>query len=147
MLSDLKLGAARTDVMLLAVLSWTLLRGSRRGMMWAFAGGMFLDLTCGGPMGRFAISLLVVAFLMGLGSDYFSPGNLLIPPLLSGVLTLPYDLTQLVILQAIGHHLIWWENILKVTLPSMLLNAAASLPVYLVLRWLHHRTLGERMEW
>ena len=34
----------KPDLMLLAVMSWSLLRGSEEGLVWAFIGGLALDL-------------------------------------------------------------------------------------------------------
>jgi len=146
-ISGLRVGTARLDLMFLAVLSWSLLRGDREGMKWAFVGGLLLDLACGEAPGRFAIPLLVMAFIVGIGSHYFSYQNLLVPLFLSGLLLIPYDLTHMLILQLTGAPQSWLEGLLKITLPSALLNAAFSLPVYAALRWLHFKTLGERMEW
>ena len=115
--------------------------------MWAFGGGLLLDLACGGPPGRFAIPLLVVAFLVGLSSHYLSPRTLLVPLTLSILLFIPYDLTHLLISQLMGASQKWFEGLLKITLPSALLNAGLVLPAYGALRWLHLKTLGERMEW
>ena len=146
-ISGLRVGTARLDVMLLAVLSWSLLRGDREGMVWAFGGGLLLDLACGGTPGRFSIPLLVVAFIVGLSSRYFSSQNLLVPLALSVLLFIPYDLTHMLMLQLTGLPQEWPEGLLRITLPSAFLNAVFSLPVYMALRWLHLKTLGERMEW
>lgn len=145
--SGLRVGTARLDLMFLVVLSWSLLRGDRDGMMWAFGGGLLLDLACGGPPGRFSIPLLVVAFIVELGSRYFSSQNLLVPLALSIALFAPYDLTHMLMLQLTGIPQKWLEGLLRITMPSALLNAAFSLPVYIALRWLHLKTLGKRMEW
>ncbi|MEZ4636134.1 MAG: rod shape-determining protein MreD [Caldilineaceae bacterium] len=41
----------RPDLVLLAVLAWTLFNGGYSGIVWAFVGGLWMDVLSGGPMG------------------------------------------------------------------------------------------------
>jgi len=135
------------DLVFLTVLSWSLLRGSKEGVFWAFIGGLFLDFLSGGPFGLFTISLLVIAFLAGLGESQVFQSHIALPSTIAFIFSLLYDLLFLSLLHFLGYPVIWAGYLLRVTLPSAFLNAAVSIPVYRAVRWLHFKTLGERMEW
>ena len=42
---------AHPDLILLAVVSWTLQRGLTEGLTWAFVGGLWLEALSGAPLG------------------------------------------------------------------------------------------------
>jgi rod shape-determining protein MreD len=64
--AQLRLFGAAPDLVLVAVVAWTLLRGTPEGYVWAFAGGLALDLLSGGPFGLSALVLLLIAAVLGL---------------------------------------------------------------------------------
>jgi len=150
----LTLLGVQSNLMLLAVLSWSLLRGRREGMVWAFGGGMLLDMLSGASFGISTLSLLLVSSLAGLGEvTIFRVGAFRETPLLPLPLvasfagSLLHDLTFLTILQLMGWAVDWPTALWRLMLPSAGLNTALMPPVYLLLRWLDRRTKEAGMVW
>ena len=135
------------DLVLLAVTSWSLLRGSQEGMLWALVGGVATDLFSGGPFGVITLSLLVVSFLSGLGEKTVFRFDLLIPILVIPLATLVYDGVLLVLLSVLGWPSQWGANFVQVILPSALVNTLGMPLVYILLRTLDRRTSREEMTW
>ena len=133
------------DLMLMAVTSWSLLRGSEEGMLWALIGGVVMDLFSGAPFGVCTLALLIVSFLSGLGQRNVFRLDLLVPILAIPVATLAYQLIVLGLLAALGWRAGWGASLSHVILPSMLVNTLGMPAVYLSARLLHHRTVGEEI--
>ncbi|HSP08144.1 MAG TPA: rod shape-determining protein MreD [Candidatus Dormibacteraeota bacterium] len=53
------------NLVLIAVVAITWVRGVKAGLAWACIGGLFLDLTAAGPIGPHALGLLTGAYLTG----------------------------------------------------------------------------------
>ena len=62
----LEIAGAFPNLVLLAVIAITWLRGARPGFAAAFAGGVLLDLTAAGPVGPHVLALLVSVYATGL---------------------------------------------------------------------------------
>ncbi len=137
-LSRLHLVGGTADLVLLLALSWTLIGEWQGGPVWGFIGGLCLDVLSGGPLGANALSLVVVAYLAGLTEGRFYRSHFLLP--LATVLlgTLLYHLLYLSLLAATGHTVAWLASLSQVTLPAVLLNTVLMLPLYHLLRWVHH---------
>lgn len=137
----LSLAGVKPDLMLLVVISWVAVNGRGEGLFWAFIGGLCLDLFSGLPFGASALALLVSSLLAG-------PGNLGLPwPGVAVFLaTISYDLIIMALLQITGWEVIWGASLIKIVLPSALLNALLAWPIYWALRWLHRRTSPEQLE-
>ena len=135
------------QLMLLVVISWSLLRGSREGMVWGFIGGLALDLLSAGPVGLNAGLLALAGYSAGWGEAKVFRANLALPAFIIGAITLGYALSQSMVLQALGHPIPWFEWFTRIILPTLVLNLVASPLVYRPLRWLSHHTGGEKLEW
>jgi rod shape-determining protein MreD len=143
LLSRVSLLGARPDLLFLAVVCWALLRGSAEGVVWAFIGGLVLDLFSGGPMGGLTLAYVVVAFLAGrqwgreLGSAAFQS-------LLLGLgLCFLFHVLLLLVLTWAGHPVAWAHNLAAVAAPSAVLNGVLAPFAHWVLRWLDRRTRPE----
>jgi rod shape-determining protein MreD len=129
--------------MLLVVLVWAVVRSVDEGLMWGFIGGLIVDLLSGGPLGGTTLSLLLVAFLagqpwvQGLGSMVV---RLLFLALVS---TAAYHLALLVILAWTGHTIDWQYAVLRVAIPSVILNTLLTPFVQQPLAWLSRRLRRE----
>jgi len=143
LLARVSLWGGRPDLVFLVVVLWALLRGSAEGMVWAFIGGLVLDLFSGGPMGGIVLSLLTVAFLAGrqwgreLGSTFL---QLLL--LVLG-LSFLYHVMLLLILGWTGVPISWGYSLARVAAPSAVLNAVIGPFLYRPLAWLDRRTRPE----
>ena len=143
----LSLWGVKPDLMLLVIVSWSLLRGTREGMTWALGGGLLLDLLSGGPFGSSTLSLMLSSLVAGIGELTLFRGSLWLP-LMAGVLaSTVYYASFLVMLQIVGRPVLWGSELLLVILPSIALNALATYPTYLCVRWLHQRTIPQTLAW
>jgi len=133
--------------MLLTVVSWSLLRGTKQGIVWGFVGGLCVDLLSGGPFGLSALALMAIAVFSGLGEMNIYRNNIALPILAALGATLIHGLLYLLLLYIMGRSIPWFDILLQVILPSMIFNGLLITPVYAALRWLHRRTGREELEW
>jgi rod shape-determining protein MreD len=142
-LSRISLLGARPDLLFLVIVVWSLLRGAGEGMIWAFIGGFVLDLLSGGPMGGFALSLILVALIAGRqwGSELGSA--LLQASLIVLALCFVYHVLLLIVLGWAGHSIDWAYGLSRVAAPSSIMNALLAPLVYVVLAWLDRRSRPE----
>jgi len=134
-LSRVSLFGSRLDLMFLLVLGWTIVRGVNEGMIWAFIGGLMIDLLSGGPIGATILALLSVAFVghqpwgEGLGAP------LIRVLLLAFVASLAYHVVLLAVLTSTGHVVDWSFSFLRVVPPSLILGVVLAPVVRRVLAW------------
>lgn len=143
----LSFSGAKPQFVFLAVISWSLLRGGREGIVWAFIGGVMLDLLSGAPFGAMTLPLLLVGYLSGLGEiNVFRPNSLL-PGVVGLLATLLYNVMVLTLLQILGQPVAWDLAFLHVILPAMLLNALVLPLIYFPLRRVHRMYSQPQMNW
>lgn len=137
----------KPDLMLLMVVSWSLLRGAKEGVVWALVGGIGLDLFSGAPFGTSTAALVALSLLAGLGELSVFRTHIALPLIATLIATLAYDLFFLLLLRMRGTSIAWADSLIKVVLPSILFNVLLALPVYKALYWLHRKTGPEEMSW
>ncbi|MCB0099072.1 MAG: rod shape-determining protein MreD [Caldilineaceae bacterium] len=98
----LVVAGVKPDLVLLIVVIWTLIYGGSSGVVWAFVGGIWLDIFSGGPMGISSLSLMTAAVVASFGHRTFSRFNLLVPILAIVLGTLSFSFTYLGILQILA---------------------------------------------
>ncbi len=161
----LAVSGVRPDLMLVSVIAWTLLaafrtrelqylgeppslwRGINDGVIWGFAGGVFLDLLSGAPMGLSALSLMAAALVAGILAVGVASSTPISIILVTPVGTLVYHLVFLVGLALTGHPASWSVNITRVVLPSIAFNLTSMPIVCLLLGLLNRQTERERLQW
>ncbi len=74
-----RLFGVKPDLVLLLVLVGSLLYGGRPGVVWAFIGGLGLDVFSGGPMGASSLALMAAALVAGLGHRPLFRYNIVVP--------------------------------------------------------------------
>lgn len=123
---------------LLAVLGWGLLRGSWEGMVWAFVGGLFLDLFSLGPVGVTSLALMAAVPVLVRARQSLPEGNVLITVLLLLLGLTVYFVVYLIVIRVVGFALNWqtWGSLP----PTLLFHAFLGLPVFWLLSYLK-RTL------
>lgn len=97
----LEIRGVKPDLVLLLLVLGTLVYGSRSGLIWAFAGGIALDIFSGGPMGASSIALMAAVLVAGIGHRTLSRYNLLVPLTATALATATYGLVYLGILSAL----------------------------------------------
>jgi rod shape-determining protein MreD len=135
------------DLPLLVVISWSLLRGVREGVVWGFIAGVAVDLLSGAPLGAATLPSIAVCFLSGLGQTTVFGAHFVLPMLAMFLATIVYDLLFLLIIRISGQDVIWLDSLLRIILPSAALNALLMPLAFWGLRKLNTWFSREEMEW
>jgi rod shape-determining protein MreD len=143
----LTLWGVKPDLMLLVVISWSLLRGTREGIVWGFIGGFCLDLFSGAPLGLSALALLIVSFFSGFGEATVFRTHVILPLATVFFASLTYDLIFLLVFKMLGWSVAWLDSFIRIVLPASLLNVLLTPLVYPTMRWLHRKTGRKEMDW
>ncbi len=128
-------GAA--DLVLLLALSWTLAGDWRGGMVWAFVGGLCLDLLSGGPLGAATVGLVLMAYFASLTEGRFWRSHVLLPLATILLGSAGFHFISLLLLVIGGHAIDVGVALWRVALPAVVVNTFFMLPVYQAMRWLH----------
>jgi rod shape-determining protein MreD len=144
---SLAIAGLHPDLVLVAVMSWTLLRGTEEGLLWAVIGGLILDLLSGGPFGASLIALVFTALLAMVGYGRVFGGYLVLPLALTFPLSLTYYLLYTLLLSLLNKPMAWLPALTYVILPASLFNVAAMFFLFPLLRLLHRRTGREEITW
>jgi rod shape-determining protein MreD len=127
-LSHLSLLDGRPDLVLLAVVAWSLSGRSVEAMVWGWVGGVLIDLLSGLPLGVSAITLVGIAYLASLTEGRFWEGHVLVPVaavLVASLLSLGVEMATLAVS---GYPLQLGAALQRVVLPSVFLNLVLALP-------------------
>ena len=135
------------DLVLVAVISWTLLRGPEEGLLWALIGGIGLDLLSSGPFGASLIALVITSLLATLGYGRVFGSQLVLPLALTFPLSLAYYLIYTLLLSILDGPVAWIPTVADIILPASVLNIAATFFVFPIPRLLHRRTGREEIGW
>ncbi|HXF60534.1 MAG TPA: rod shape-determining protein MreD [Caldilineaceae bacterium] len=123
-----KVFGVKPDVVLLLVVAGTLIYGSRSGLLWAFIGGLLLDVFSGGPMGASSLGLMAAVLVAGVGHRTLSRYNLLVPLGAAALGTLVYSATYLAILAVleylrVSYQLVpLWPTVQNIVVPALVYN-------------------------
>ena len=126
----LQLGGVKPDLVLLLVIGGTLLYGGRSGILWAFVGGVAIDLFSGGPLGASSLAMMAAVLIVSIGHRPLSRYNPLVPLAAAALGTLVYASVYLGIL-AVFNSMGWFRRELPffeamrfIVLPALLYNTA-----------------------
>lgn len=124
----------KPDLVLILVLIGCMLYGPRIAVLWAFVGGLFLDIFSGGPLGASSLALMAAVLVTGLGYRTFSRYHLLVPIGVSIVGTIVYGVTYLGVLAFLDalagvdwlnlprREIPFWPTVQNVIGPALLYN-------------------------
>ena len=147
LLPSLAIWSVFANLPLLVVVSWGLLRGPREGALWGFLAGLMVDLLSGAPFGAATVSLIAVGFLAGLGETTVFRARIALPMIVMFLATIVYELLFLLIVRISGQGVVWLDSIVRLVMPSAVLNAVLTPVVFLAMSWLYARFGREEMEW
>ena len=147
LLPQVKVFGVQPDLVLLAVVAWSLLRGSEEGMLWALIGGLALDALSSARLGVNTLPLLLISFLAGLWQRGLVRQEILIPFLVIPVASLVYQSALVALLRLLGWPGTWSDSLQYAILPTTLVNTLLMPAVYVLMRWVHRRTHYENIEW
>lgn len=86
---------------LLFTVAWTLLYGIRDGLLWAFVGGVLVDLFSAAPLGVTPLSMMAAVTVVWLVQRNFPESRVILPVLLAALGTLVFWLVYLLLLRII----------------------------------------------
>lgn len=128
------------NLMLMAVVAWTLLRGPGEGIVWGFIGGIALDLFSRAPLGVSTLALVIVSYLSSFAERTLYRDHAALPLAVILIVTPIYDMLTLLLLQLTGQRVEVLGSLLYFTLPATVIHVVLMLPVYHALAWLHRTT-------
>jgi rod shape-determining protein MreD len=141
LLTRLRFFGTAPNLLLVAVIGWSLLQGIEEGLLWGFIGGLGIDLVAGMPLGTSSIALMAISFLAKIGKTTVFPGNLTLPVFIVALATPVHGWIVLLIETLRGMPINWVTQTVQVIAPELLLNAALTILAYPVLRGLN-RVIG-----
>jgi rod shape-determining protein MreD len=130
----LDVAGAFPNLVLLAVVGWTLIRGAGSGLRWAIAGGLLLDLVSPGPLGVHALALVVAAYGVGFLQRSFEPDPLLLPGASGALAAVAYNLVLVAVSELLGHPISLLPVLQAWIAPAALYQAALTPLAFLLLR-------------
>lgn len=124
----IKLYGVKPDLVLLLIVIGALIYGSRPGLLWAFFGGIGMDIFSGGPLGSSSLALMAAAMVAGLGHRTLSRFNLIVPITAIAAGTFAYAMAYLGILAVLQYlrvaeyQMPFLAMIRQVVIPAVLYN-------------------------
>jgi rod shape-determining protein MreD len=125
----------KIDLPLIVIVAQGLVGSAGSAAQWGFIVGLFLDLASGLPFGIHALALTGIGVLMDLGQAIYFRGNLLAPPVAIVSATIVYQVLILAVLSLSTAALPWGDYLLRIVLPTALLNTLAFPFVYFPMHW------------
>jgi len=127
------------DPVLIFVACWAMLRGQREAMVVVPMAGLLRDLTSSDPVGTSVVALSPIVVLAVLRDLRPVESEFLPALVVVAVASLAYAVVSMIVLTAVGDDVPWGTGLLRVALPSMLVNALFAAIVYVPMRWLSPR--------
>lgn len=125
------------DAMLIFVACWAALRGEREAMLLVPAAGLLKDLATTDPVGTSILALSPIVFLLMLRELRPAESDFVPALLIVSAASLAYGLITMAVLAAAGDGVPFVPSLLRVVLPSMLVNPLFASVVYPLLKRLN----------
>ncbi len=139
---------ARPDLVLLAVVTFSVAQGASEGLIGGLIGGLAVDLLSAVPFGAAMLGMGLVGLLTGLGNTNVYRASIFIPFVAVFVATVFYHSFLMLALQADGRVVEWISTLALQTIPGAAMNAALTpLAVHLIRRLVAAEDRTERFEW
>ena len=124
------------DVVLIFAACWAMIRGQREAMVVIPLAGLVRDLTTSDPVGTSILALSPIVLLAAV-RDLRPVESEFLPTLaVVAAASLAYALVSASVLTAVGDDVPWRTALLRIALPSMLVNPLFTVLVYPPMRWL-----------
>lgn len=105
------------NLMLVIILIWAMTKETKKVLVWALVGGLFLDLLSGLVFGRIILSLVICAYLVNLIAEkVFKEANLWTKTTLAFTTSLVYNLVVNSSFSVFSIYLAWPEAIFNTIL-------------------------------
>lgn len=130
------------NLALLTVMGWSFHRGPNEGMVWAFLGGLFVDLASGAPLGLSIVPLVAACLVAGYGYYRIYYGNLIVPALFALLALTVYQVSFVILLLLTGQPIDWQIGVLGVGFPLVLLHLVLMPLFYFASAWIVRLVFG-----
>lgn len=127
---------------LLLVMTWSIRASLTDSFVWAFVGGMAIDLLSVLPLGASSFALALIAFAVSAVSHQLYQVRALSILVMTALSTIFLQFFTWQILALLGNSYDLPSLIRLVLMPTIVYNLAAVLPVYGFVRWLQRRLEG-----
>ncbi len=126
------------DMMLITVICFALCGGAFYGGLIGACGGLVIDLFTGMAMGIYGLLFMLMGIVAGnLGRFKFFTDNIFVPCILAAIMVLIRDLYMMVAMLTLSSPFSFFGTLVRATLPTMLVTAIFTLPLFAVYRRLH----------
>lgn len=129
----------KLDLVLIFVVAWGLIGKPGQAAAWGLVAGIFLDLTSGMTFGIHTIALTGIGLLMEVAQLNAFRDSLILPPTAMITATFFYDLFLLFALTLTNPGLVVSDYLLRVILPSAIINTLALPLAFIPFQWLAAR--------
>jgi rod shape-determining protein MreD len=130
------------NLVLVLLVCWTIVRGRQEAMVVIPIGGLCLSLFGSQPVGVALLAAVPVLLLSELRALNVTPNHLLLALVVAFLSSLIYEVVLLVALRLEGDSVGWLTALVRVVVPTSIVNVLFTLPVYWLV-WLRSGGLGK----
>lgn len=130
------------NLVMLLVLCWSLRASLTEGFVWAFVGGIALDLLSVLPLGTTSAALLILVYGINQLSQQLLRARILLLLAMAAVATLFMAAFTYAALALLGYTYDLWALGRLVLLPTLVYNLVAVLPLFVIVRFAQRRLEG-----
>ena len=132
--SSLVIGGGAPDLLLVAVVSLGLVRGSVPGACFGFTGGLIVDLLTLDTLGITSLVLTLAGFWAGRYGETMGRDRRLAPLVTAGAITVLAGVLGFVLHYLLGDDVVARHALVTALVPALALNLVLALPVYALVR-------------
>lgn len=133
------IAGGRPDLILVSIILLTMLSGRKAAVIAAIIVAVIYDSISGIPLGVSIIPLLVVVYLAGIGDKSLFGARLGWPVFVAVVATLVAGAITMAELSLLGFQIQWTEALLRVLIPTAILNAILIALLHLPVEYMRSR--------
>jgi len=130
------------NLVLVLLVCWTVVRGRQEAMVVIPIGGLCLSLLGSQPVGVALLAAVPVLLLSEIGTLNLTPSKLLLALAVAFLSSLIYEAVLLVALRLEGDSVGWLAALVRVVIPTSIVNVVFTLPLYWLV-WLRSGGLGK----
>ena len=127
------------DFVLIFAACWAMVRGQSDAMFVVPIAGLLRDLTTSEPLGPSVLALSPIVFLSLLRELRPVESDFLPALALVDTASLTYAILSMTVLTAVGDDVAWGTALLRLAVPSIIVNPLFAVIVYPPMRWLNPR--------
>ncbi|MBA3235171.1 MAG: rod shape-determining protein MreD [Chloroflexi bacterium] len=143
----LRIGTGQPHLVLVVGILVTVAVGLEAGLVWAFVGGLVLDVLAQRPLGSTAFALLVGLAFASLLARFFLRLRPIVPVLATLILSLPYSMTLFAAFSALRTPTVF-DNPISALVPGVVYDAVLAAIIGPLFVSIHdRRTEPDRVDW